>query len=67
MKIAQNIKFRAASILLLFIFTIIMLSATKASTKKADACIRIEKQDHLMFKTYVNKKCQACHTNVISK
>jgi uncharacterized membrane protein len=65
MKIAQNIKFRTVSILLLFIFTIIMLSATKANTKKAPACTRIENQNRLIIKTFVNKKCQACHTNVV--
>ena len=68
MKTVQNTKFRAASILLLFIFTIIMLSVSKASTKKSDDCTRIENQDNQMFKSFVNKKCQACHTtNVIPK
>ena len=63
MNIRQSNKFKAVSMLLFLLFTISFLSFSKTSVKKLDSCKRIEKEKQILLKSFVNTKCQACHTD----
>lgn len=64
MKLFQNAKFRISNLLLFFVFAIAVFNQNTQITSN-NPCVRSSQEMKIVVSTYLNSKCNTCHTNVI--